>query len=227
MMTGYKRDGTLEYICDQFEFGACPNPLCKKFKKPFQSKRLASSHFGQPCKSECTRIINSNFNFDSDCDDKKVADIPTKKRLKVDMPDDLSDLFDGSTLSTMFPNVRLKYCKNRFYFAKTEKDTHSSLTTSTTTQTTPQTKLSTSTTPSTSTTATITTTTTPTTTTIIETTAKPTTTPTIATSMTPVTPITQITHNINNINNNNANNANNNSTNSKTNNGSNDSNTSQ
>ena len=85
-MAGYKRDGTLEYIGDQFEFGACPNPLCKKFNKAFQSKRSAAGHFGQPCKSECARI-NSIFNIESNCDDKKAAARPNKKRIAVDMPD--------------------------------------------------------------------------------------------------------------------------------------------
>ena len=55
-MSRYKGGGTLEYTGDQYEFGACPNPNCKQFNKPFRSPQSASRHFGQPLKKECARI---------------------------------------------------------------------------------------------------------------------------------------------------------------------------
>ena len=76
----------MEYIGDQFEFGACPNPDCKKFNKPFKSIRSASGLFGQQCKKECLRIHIMMETAKASEETKDATQIP--KRLKVDMPDE-------------------------------------------------------------------------------------------------------------------------------------------
>ena len=85
-MSRFKGDGTLKFIGDQFEFGACPNPECKKFNKPFMSRRSAVGHFAQPCKSECARIHSMMERANVSAEKKVAARIP--KRLKVNMPDE-------------------------------------------------------------------------------------------------------------------------------------------
>ena len=85
-MSNYKWDGTLSYAGDKYEFGACPNPNCKRFNKPFASIRSASGHFSHHTKAECARINFMMQSAKASGEEKVVAGNP--KRLKVDMPDE-------------------------------------------------------------------------------------------------------------------------------------------
>ena len=85
MSKSYNADGTLRYLGDEFDFGACPNPNCKKFNKPFKSFRSASGHFGQ--KPDCHRI-QMVMETEKELGEKKESGAKGPKRLKVNMPNE-------------------------------------------------------------------------------------------------------------------------------------------
>ena len=88
-MSRYKGGGTLEYIGDQFEFGACPNPNCKQFNKPFRTQKSASRHFAQPLKKECARIhVFMELANESGETTETNDEARNQKRIKLDMPDE-------------------------------------------------------------------------------------------------------------------------------------------
>ena len=103
-MSNYKWDGTLSYDGDKYEFGACPNPNCKKFNKPFTSSRSASGHFSHHTKAECARINFMMQIAKRHLEKKRMRSGSNPKRLKVNMPDEAQ--FGGAPL-LLHPNSLL------------------------------------------------------------------------------------------------------------------------